>query len=586
MSSSSDSKGEALAVDNGAQSTQRRLTADQMARARAQRRSDSNVIAGAHPWACILSSLMLVVGVSAAAITSSADRLDAITSYVDSFKIDNLPQDLRSLWGSTATFGSAWINDVVFGKGDSLDRRRLPLSMFIGKQERTSWQRLLDNIHPQGTDPGCVVASPSREQPDYWYQWSRDSALVMRNLVDQFVKTGHFRREIDEYIQETQKLQRVETTIGGFRTGGLGDVKYNVDGTAFTGEWGRPQDDGPALRVLTLTTFARELLKSGSDEDNQFVKTVLYDGALPTESVIKADLEYIAHNWRQPGFDLWEEVSGQHFYTQMAIHRALQTGASLAIGMGDHGAATFYASEAKKVENTINEFWSEERGRIRVTVNHTSGRVSDENPHQGDATYGKASELDTAVLLAVLHSGRGTAWETDSRLFATLDKIIRIFEPLYPVNQGKPVPALGRYDTDRYDGIGLSEGHPWYLCTLAASEILYRSSRALSRSRSPFVIEPHSHEWYGRFVDLSSLPVKRKGENRIELAPQSKPLRQIIRGQRRMADQFVGVVQEYVRLNGSMSEQFHRTTGEGRGARDLTWSYAAFITTAQARRGN
>lgn len=43
---------------------------------------------------------------------------------------------------------------------------------FLQQQSRIAWQHLRDNIHPSGTAPGCVVASPSKSKPDYWYQMS------------------------------------------------------------------------------------------------------------------------------------------------------------------------------------------------------------------------------------------------------------------------------------------------------------------------------------------------------------------------------------------------------------------------------
>lgn len=42
---------------------------------------------------------------------------------------------------------------------------------------------------------------------------------------------------IIDYINESRKMQRMETPSGGFKTGGLGEVKYNTDGTPFTGRW-------------------------------------------------------------------------------------------------------------------------------------------------------------------------------------------------------------------------------------------------------------------------------------------------------------------------------------------------------------
>jgi hypothetical protein len=54
--------------------------------------------------------------------------------------------------------------------------------------------------------------------------------------------------------------------------------------------------------------FANHYLATGGDSAKEYVTTVLYDSRLPSESVIKNDLEYVANNWRGIGFDLWEEV--------------------------------------------------------------------------------------------------------------------------------------------------------------------------------------------------------------------------------------------------------------------------------------
>lgn len=66
--------------------------------------------------------------------------------------------------------------------------KELSLEAFIAKQTPTAWTRLLANIHPAGTLPGCVVASPSKALPDYWYEWTRDSAICERALVERFVR--------------------------------------------------------------------------------------------------------------------------------------------------------------------------------------------------------------------------------------------------------------------------------------------------------------------------------------------------------------------------------------------------------------
>lgn len=41
---------------------------------------------------------------------------------------------------------------------------------------------------------------------------------------------------------------------------GLGEPKFNVDMTEFTGSWGRPQRDGPALRATAMISYANWLI--------------------------------------------------------------------------------------------------------------------------------------------------------------------------------------------------------------------------------------------------------------------------------------------------------------------------------------
>jgi glucoamylase len=51
------------------------------------------------------------------------------------------------------------------------------------------------------------------------------------------------------------------------------------------------------------------------------------------------------------------------------------------------------------------------------------------------------------------------------------------------------------------------------------------------------------------------------------------------------ADGFVAAVQQWLPSNGSISEQFNRTTGESTSASKLTWSFASFVTMSRRRAG-
>ena len=59
-------------------------------------------------------------------------------------------------------------------------------------------------------------------------------------------KESTYFQSILNYIEIESKLQKLETISG------LGEPKYNINCTAFNGSWGRPQNDGPALRGIIL----------------------------------------------------------------------------------------------------------------------------------------------------------------------------------------------------------------------------------------------------------------------------------------------------------------------------------------------
>src|SRR5690606_8540189 len=97
---------------------------------------------------------------------------------------------------------------------------------------------------------------------------------------------------------------------------------FTVDGSVFSGPWGRPQNDGPAIRAIAFIEWAEQLLKEGQRD----LVLRLYNPDLSRHSIIKQDLEYTAHQWQKDCFDLWEEVKGHHFFTRMAQRAALLKG--------------------------------------------------------------------------------------------------------------------------------------------------------------------------------------------------------------------------------------------------------------------
>jgi glucoamylase len=467
------------------------------------------------------------------------------------------------------------------------------LESWVRDQRVRALSQVRAAISPPDGAKGSVMASPSRSQPDYYYHWVRDAALVMRDLW----RTG---KPSDPGLQSTLRdfaifsrlNQKTPNPSGGVESRGLGEPKFHMDGSAYTGAWGRPQNDGPALRAITLIEFARGLLAMGR---KSFVASELYRAELPAETVIKADLEYVAHHWRDPSFDLWEEVLGDHFYTRMVQRLALLEGAELATRLGDAGAALFYREQARLVERSIEEFWSPARGHVLTTL----------RPLGGDR--GKSSQLDIATILAVLHgtprnglsplaAGRTriSFSASDPRIVATAERLFSAFERLYPINQlrldrdGAPMaPAIGRYPEDEYDGIVTgSIGHPWFLTTHAMAEYCLLLRQELLDSGVIELGSGGSRVFYERLLGLAlDDSAKKTGLGRTKrLLPRSdKDFSRILTALASLSDQWLRRSRYHTASDGSQAEQYDRGNGYMRGARDLTWSYASFLSLTEAR---
>lgn len=71
---------------------------------------------------------------------------------------------------------------------------------------------------------------------------------------------------IEEYISSQAYIQTVSNPSGNLANSGLGlgEPKFNVDESAYTGSWGRPQRDGPALRATALIDFGQWLVVSNT----------------------------------------------------------------------------------------------------------------------------------------------------------------------------------------------------------------------------------------------------------------------------------------------------------------------------------
>ncbi len=396
------------------------------------------------------------------------------------------------------------------------------------KQYERSLRGTLSNL----LENGALLASPSGHEPNYRFHWVRDSALTWKALLG-VATSPETRPDVRATLLENaENWVRFETRLQETpKLTGLGEPRFELDGRANFDPWGRPQNDGPALRALAMMDLAKIWIDSGRMGE---VESRLYGGRLPAQGMIKRDLEFVAHHWNDQSFDLWEEEKGLHYYTLQAQKTSLEKGAELALRMNDPGAAAFYLEQAKRIGETLGRFLSIDGKFLSYSIERSAPL-----PH-------KQSPLDIAVILSAIQT-----WDRGFQVplraaYGTLQLLTVDAEKRYSINSvrtdGRGVRlgvALGRYPEDRYTGTGFGEANPWFLSTLASAEFLCRVS-----------VEP---AFKGSRTQL------------LELAE-----RQFNR------------IHHHMLPDGGLPEQFDRRTGYVRGARDLTWSYASYLTAYRA----
>jgi glucoamylase len=400
---------------------------------------------------------------------------------------------------------------------------------------------------------GSIVASPVLASwdpdPDYFFHWFRDSAIVIdavRLLYESehlgavalthfadFVRfslslqvldgralaeSPHWRLNVrPEFVQ----YLRGDDLLAVFGDAVYADTRVNPDGTLDISRWTRPQHDGAPLRALALLRWLRTL-RSPAARLPAPAQTFA-----DAERLLRTDLTLTAAHWREPSLDIWEEELGHHYYTLRVAEAALRQGAEWLAAGGAADAAELRA-EADAVRATLDGYWLAKEGFYRSRV------------MPAGATSTKL--LDIAVILAAVHAGEseGAHSARDPRMHATLDKLEQLFARLYAINRKLPhgrAAALGRYEGDVY-----FSGGAYYFSTLGAAELCFLAARG------------HASASAGRAAWVA-------------------------RG-----DAFLETVRAFTPPSGDLAEQFDQKTGEQRSAKHLAWSYAAFISCVTARK--
>ncbi|KAF8999290.1 glycoside hydrolase family 15 protein [Cyathus striatus] len=405
-----------------------------------------------------------------------------------------------------------------------------------------------------GAKSGVIIASPSNSSPDYLYTWTRDSSLVMKWVIDQFTseKDASLRTTIDSWVAAQAIQQQVSNPSGTVSSGGLGEPKFNIDLSAFTGGWGRPQRDGPALRATAFITYANWLIQNSN---TSYVTSTLWP-------LIKLDVDYVSANWNQTGFDLWEEVSSSSFFTTAVQHRALREGAALATKIGQTSVASTYTAQAANVLCFLQSYW-----------NPTAGYVTSN-------TGGGRSGKDANSALASVHTfdinagcDAATFQPCSDKALSSLKVYIDSFRSVYTINSGiaaNAAVATGRYPEDSYYG-----GNPWYLTTAVVAEQLYDALTVWNKLGA-------------LNVTATSLPFFQQFSSSVTAdtyASTTTTYATLTTAIKNFADGFLAIHAKYTPSGGALSEQYTRAAGTPTSASDLTWSYAAILTAFGARDG-
>ncbi|KAF5388835.1 hypothetical protein D9757_005602 [Collybiopsis confluens] len=450
---------------------------------------------------------------------------------------------------------------------------------------------LLANIGPSGSKSsdqglasgafsGIVIASPSTVTPDYLFTWTRDSALTLQAVIDQYTLglDKSLRAQIDNYVAAQAIVQQISNPSGDISTGGLGEPKFYINQTGFFGPWVSssllvlsslnlsvlasndvplPADlnafmiDGPALRSTALITWANFLVSEGN---TSYVTNTVWP-------IIANDLNYVVENWNQSTFDAWEEVYSSSFFTTAVQHRALRQGAALAKAIGQNSVVSNYETQAAYLLCFLQTYWNPSG---YITANTGGGR----------------SGIDATTVLGVIHTFDKAAG-CDALTFqpcsdvalSNLFKYVNSFRDIYQINSGRAsneAILTGRYPEDVY-----FNGNPWYLTTLAAAEQLY-DALMVWESQGSLDVTELSLPFFKTFY--SGVSVGTYSSSSAEFSTLTSAVKSF-------SDGFVAAVANYTPPGGGLSEQINKTAGTPLSAVDLTWSYASALTAFGARNG-
>lgn len=303
--------------------------------------------------------------------------------------------------------------------------------------------------------PGSVLASPLNAlwdpEPDYFYHWVRDAAVVMS--VAPILRRSDdeaWQQRFADYVRfslmiatragpetnplragtgpEHQRFLRPDAELRALTSEALLDEpRVNADGTPDLERWSRPQFDGPALRALSCLAWDGAAL----------------DGM---DALLALDLDHVLRHAAHPSIGPWEEEPpAVHGFILLAQRAALRAGT-------DRLDADMVGAAIARIEAALSDLWCEACGHLRASSAAAPG-ISDAgvvlgallgDPHE--ATFGLA----------------------DPRVIATANHVESWSRDLFAISS-ETAPLVGRWPDDRYFG-----GNPWLPTSLGFAEFHFR----------------------------------------------------------------------------------------------------------------
>ena len=287
---------------------------------------------------------------------------------------------------------------------------------------------------------GMIIASPS-SSPPYQYHWVRDASLIMRVIIKHYMKTksDNLFSMIINYIENSAQIQNLNTLSG------LGEPKVNINRTPFNESWGRPQNDGPALRGINMIKIYKLLTK----------KKYIHISDI-TLSIIKKDCEYIINNYNKICFDLWEEINGWHFYTRMVQLKFLIDCLTLDENLLRISHKLVIEVKDKLIMNLKDHI--DKTNKCVISSFDKNGKI--------------VKYDDASIILAFCHINFDKNILEHFKLELVIkncDNLVSFFRNKYNKND---INLIGRYKNDRY-----YNGHIWIICSLGLAQVLKKLNK-------------------------------------------------------------------------------------------------------------